>query len=172
MSRAMMDAWESFGDSVADMTENEYHWRPSPDALTFADLLPPESEDWRGYYAKMPTPPPLATIEHKIAHGAVCKIMYAEYGFRAGRLQWRWDDLRVPAILAAMHPSREAAPRGLRGWLDGLADADLPAQRKTNWGDLWPIERILWTMITHDIGHGAQIRTLRALYRATHAWPA
>ncbi len=80
LARAMDDAWESFGDSVAAVTEDEYHWRPSPDALTLADLLLLESEDWRGYYAKMPTPPPLATIEHKMAHVAVCKIMYTEYG--------------------------------------------------------------------------------------------
>ncbi len=77
--------------------------------------------------------------------------------------------LRVPRTFDAMRPYLEEAQRTLRGQLDHLRDADLPAPRMTNWGDRWPTERILWVMIAHDAHHGGQIRTMRAFYRTFHA---
>lgn len=165
LARQMDGAWGRFRDALEGLTEEEYHWRSSPDALTLAHFLPPDSEDWREYYAKMPSPPPLSTIEYKVAHVAACKIMYAEYAFREGLLRWRWTDLDVPRTLDAMHSYLEDAHTRLRKILDELTDSDLPVPRKTNWGELWPTERILWEMIAHDIYHGAQIRTMRTFYR-------
>ncbi len=189
LAREMDGAWKSFCDTLEGLTEDEYHWRPTPDALTLDDLFPPDSETWRTsarltgpadkqaleynrivereFFARMPSPPPLSTIEYKVAHVATCKIMYAEYAFRDGQLSWRWTDLRVPRRLDAMRVYLEDAHRTLRGYLDGLADADLQVPRQTNWGELWPTERILWVMIQHDGYHGGQIRTMRAFYRAT-----
>jgi hypothetical protein len=48
----------------------------------------------------------------------------------------------------------------------GLVDTDLQTRRKTNWGEHWPAERILWVMIAHDCYHGGQNRTMRAFYRS------
>ena len=39
--------------------------------------------------------------------------------------------------------------------------------RLTNWGEEWPTWRIFWTMIEHDIHHGAEIGALRDLLRVT-----
>ena len=175
MSRAMVDlllremdsAWEGFVDALEGLTDHEYHWRPAPNAFTLRHVVTPDSDDWPG--DPIDAPPPLSTIELKIAHVATCKIMYAEYAFREGRLRWRLADLRVPATLDAMRPYCAEAHRVLRGFVDGLSDADLPALRKTNWGASWPTEKIVWTMIAHDVYHGAQIRTMRAVYRAARA---
>jgi hypothetical protein len=35
----------------------------------------------------------------------------------------------------------------------------------TNWGEEKPTWRIIWTMIEHDVHHGAEIGVLRDLYR-------
>lgn len=168
LATAMDRAWAELEEAVAGLTEAEYRWQPSPDAFTLAELLPPASEDWRSYFAKMPRSGQLSTIEYKVAHVATCKVMYAEYAFRHGQLQWRWADLDVPRNLSEMIHYLERAHLELKNHVADLEDEDLPAARKTNWGDLWPTERILWTLIAHDIYHGAQIRTMRALYRASN----
>ncbi|MGH2375217.1 MAG: DinB family protein [bacterium] len=163
----MDSAWAGLQRVLEGLTENEYHWLPSPDALTIDVLLPPdEEEDPDAYWGRMPSPYPSSTIEYKAAHVATCKIMYVEYAFREGRLRWRRSDWNVPRTLAAMHPYLEHAHATLRSVLERLVDSDLTVMRKTNWGEFWPTERILWAMITHDIYHGAQIRTIRTFYRA------
>lgn len=172
--REMDSAWEGFVGALDGLTDDEYRWRPSADAFTLRHVVPPDSEDWPGDpvgTAALGRPRP-STIEWKVAHVATCKIMYAEYAFREGRLQWRLADLRVPSTLDAIRPYCAEAHRVLRGFADGLSDADLPALRKTNWGESWPTEKIVWTMVAHDIYHGAQIRTMRAVYRAARAQEA
>lgn len=161
-------AWSGFGEALAGLTEAEYRWKPGPDALTLADLLPQGSEDWRAYFANMPVSGRLSTIEYKVAHVATCKIMYAEYAFGPRRLQWRWADLDVPRVLPEMLQYVERAHAQVKSYLTDLEDADLPETRNTNWGELWPTERILWTLFAHDIYHGAQIRTMRGFFRAAH----
>jgi hypothetical protein len=49
--------------------------------------------------------------------------------------------------------------------LEGLANADLDGPRMTNWGEEKPTWWIFWTMIEHDVHHGAEIGVLRDLYR-------
>lgn len=166
---AMDRAWGELGEGLAGLTESEYHWRPSHDALTLEDLLPADSGDARAYFASLPASGRLSTIEHKLAHVATCKVMYAEYAFRRGTLRWRWADLSVPRNLPDMLQYLERAHLMLQSHVAELADADLPKTRKTNWGALWPTERILWTLIAHDIYHGAQIRTMRSFYATAHA---
>lgn len=163
--REMDSAWEGFLGALDGLTDDEYRWRPSVEAFTLGHVVPPDSEDWPG--GPVDAPPPLSTIELKVAHVATYKIMYAEYAFREGRLRWRLADLCVPATLDAMRRYCAEAHRALQEFVNGLSDAELPVLRKTNWGDSWPIERIVWTMIAHDVYHGAQIRTLRAMYRAS-----
>jgi hypothetical protein len=51
--------------------------------------------------------------------------------------------------------------------LAATGDRDLDAPRRTNWGEEWPTWRIFWTMIEHDIHHGAEIGALRDLRRVT-----
>ncbi|MGQ0549136.1 MAG: DinB family protein [Armatimonadota bacterium] len=167
LTRQMDNAWAGLREALEGLTEEEYHWRPSPDALTFDVLLPPDDEeDPHAYWGKMPFAFPSSTIEYKVAHVATCKIMYVEYAFGEGRLRWRWSDFNVPKTLATMRPYLERAHATLRRSVEGLADSDLAVMRKTNWGEFWPTEWILWVMISHDIYHGAQIRTIRTFYRA------
>ncbi len=95
-------------------------------------------------------------------------VMYAEYAFGEGRLRWRWSDLPVPRDLEEMHRYLERAHKTWRRCLDALTDSDFPLPRKTDWGELWPTERIVWEMIARDVYHEAQIRTTRAFYRTSH----
>ena len=76
-----------------------------------------------------------------------------------------WDDVDLPHTAATAIAQLEEGQTLLRADLDALADdAALDEMRLTNWGDRWPTWRIFWTMIFHDLHHGAEIGCLRDLY--------
>jgi len=54
----------------------------------------------------------------------------------------------------------------LRTDLAGLSDAALDDRVRTNWDEPWPVWKIFWTMIDHDVHQGAEIGCLRDLYRS------
>jgi len=89
--------------------------------------------------------------------------MYHEYAFGPGRLTW--DELDIPHTAAGAIAWLEEGHARLRIALDDLDDAELEEMRLTNWGEPWPTWRIFWTMISHDLHHGAEIGCLRDLYR-------
>ena len=112
------------------------------------------------------------TIVHRGVHVAACKVMYANHAFGDRALTWEaaGEQLRITS-------EAELAPEGVRAALDvghqrlrdalvKLTDADLDAMVFTNWGEQVPARRIFQVMIQHDIWHGGQIRTMRALYQA------
>ena len=103
-------------------------------------------------------------------HVAQCKVMYHEYAFGPGRL--RFDTVETPhtveRTLAMLHEGQAL----LLADLDALGDDDLEAPVMKNWGEPWPAWRIFWTMIHHDLHHGAEVGVLRDLYRAGATRPA
>ena len=88
-----------------------------------------------------------------ILHVASCKEMYREYAFGAARLSWQ-DMIEVarkhePQVEACRGWLKEAHERWIDSWKD-LADADLSAPRKTNWGEEKPTEWIISAMMGHN----------------------
>lgn len=163
LAREMDDAWNTLQKALDGLKEEEFWWRPSENAWTLRKI----NDRWSLDYDK-PTPIPKGplTIAWLIVHIAACKVMYVEYAFRKGEMTW--DDFILPSDLEGALIYLEQSHQPLRAALDGLMDEDLPKLRKTNWGELWPTERIIWTMIHHDIYHGAQIQAMRKIFQSQH----
>ena len=49
--------------------------------------------------------------------------------------------------------------------LQKLTDEQLDDRVPTSWGGLWPIKRIISTIIYHDAYHFGQINTIRKLFQ-------
>ena len=77
-------------------------------------------------------------------------------------------DLLSKEMEDAYRPLRDRLEEGhdlLVKDLEGLSgDEDLEFPVKTYWGELWPTWQIFWTMIHHDVHHGAEIGCLRDRY--------
>jgi hypothetical protein len=108
-------------------------------------------------------------------HVGACKIMYADYAFGDGTLQFGtpqvepWpEDAVAPGELV---PWLEAAHGALVDGVQALAgDADLDVPRLTNWGERRPTRWIIAAMITHDAYHAGEINHLRSLLDGDDRW--
>jgi hypothetical protein len=109
-------------------------------------------------------PAPLTTIGWRLVHVAECKVMYHEYAFGPGRLEW--PDIDSAHSPQAATAQLEEGQQRLVEDLQSVGPADLERSVMTNW-EQWPAWKIFWTMIHHDIHHGAEIGALRDLYRVT-----
>jgi hypothetical protein len=110
-------------------------------------------------------PAPLTTIGWRLVHVAECKVMYHEYAFGPGRLEW--PDIDSAHSPQAATAQLEEGQQRLVEDLQSVGPADLERSVMTNWGEQWPAWKIFRTMIHHDIHHGAEIGALRDLYRVT-----
>jgi uncharacterized damage-inducible protein DinB len=112
---------------------------------------------------------------HDIAgHVGACKVMYDDYAFGAGKLQFGTPEVEPFA--------EHGSPREVVAWLrDGHArlvdhvaaladDAELAVPRLTNWGELRPTRWIVAAMITHDAYHAGEINHLRSLLDGDDRW--
>ncbi len=157
----MEEAWETLRHRLDGLSQQEFFWQPVPDCWTVR-----RQEDGRwviDHGLPDPDPPPFTTIAWRLVHLAACKVMYHEYAFGSGKLDW--DELETPGTPEDATNCLEKGHARLRAALSGLADTDLAIGRRTNWGELWPTWRIFWTMALHDLHHGAEIGCLRDLYR-------
>jgi hypothetical protein len=164
LRRQMSSGWETLQEALKGMTEEEFWWKPSEDAWTLRFV---ENRWTLDYDRPKPIPKAPLTIAWLIVHIATCKLMYVEYAF--GPAQQTWDKIPIPSDLNSALACLEESHKRLAETLDSMTDNDLSTLRKTNWGELWPTEQIFWTLIHHDIYHGAQIQALRKLYHARHA---
>jgi hypothetical protein len=156
----MDEAWDPLSRRLSGVTDEEFMWEPVPGCWTVRQL---ETGRWLPDYLDKPgEPPPFTTLGWRILHLASCKLMYHEYAFGPGRLSW--DELDYPHSAAAAVEWLSEGHERLRSTLDSLKDEDLDTMRLTNWGEKWPTWRIFWTMISHDLHHGAEIGCLRDLY--------
>lgn len=165
LATQMDEAYDSLRRRLEGLSDQEFFWEPVPGCWT---AHPDESGRWVVDYAiPHPDPPPFTTIAWRLLHIATCKVMYYEYAFGPGRLTW--DELEIPHTVADTLAMLEDGHARLRRALDELADDDLEELRLTNWGEQWPTWRFFWTMIGHDLHHGAEIGCLRDFYRATQS---
>jgi uncharacterized damage-inducible protein DinB len=168
LSRQMAEAYRMIRDRVEGLTDDEFWWEPAPDCWT---VRLQENGKWAADYDEPdPEPAPITTIAWRLVHVAECKLMYHEYAF--GPAELVWPDLDSPHTAAAAIEALEDGQRVLTTDLEGLTDHDLDGPRLTNWGENWPTWKIFWTMINHDLHHGAEIGTLRDLYRVSAPAPS
>ena len=112
---------------------------------------------------------------HDIAgHVGACKVMYDDYAFGPGTLQFATPEVEPWAS--------GGSPHEIVGWLtetharlvDHVAaladDAELDAWRLTNWGEQRPTRWIVAAMITHDAYHAGEINHLRSLLDGDDRW--
>jgi uncharacterized damage-inducible protein DinB len=113
---------------------------------------------------------------HDIAnHVGACKVMYDDYAFGAGKLQFATPEVEpfadgsgspddVVAWLSEVHAR-------LVGHVAALADdAELDALRLANWGEQRPTRWLIAAMITHDAYHAGEINHIRSLLDGDDRW--
>jgi uncharacterized damage-inducible protein DinB len=115
------------------------------------------------------------SIEAIVVHVGACKIMYDDYAFGSGTLQWAtpqvepWPEGAAPR--AEVIPWLEAAHATLVGHVAALADdAELDRPRATNWGEDRPTRWLIAAMITHDAYHAGEINHIRSLLDGDDRW--
>jgi uncharacterized damage-inducible protein DinB len=157
LDHAFREVW----DRVQGLSDDEFFWEPVPNCWTVRQR--PDGRWSVDYPDVHPDPPPFTTIAWRLDHLGECKVMYHEYAFGPARLTWDEIDSAHTAEAAIRELAR--GHQLLTEALASLTDADLDADRLTNWGERWPTWRILWTMIHHDFHHGGEIGVLRDLHR-------
>jgi hypothetical protein len=115
------------------------------------------------------------SIESIVLHVGSCKVMYADYAFHDGTLDW--SDARVQPWPEGEAPMADA----IRWLIDTQAafasdvtaladDGELDRPRRTNWGDEWRTRSIIGAMITHDSYHAGEINHIRSLAHGDDRW--
>ena len=112
---------------------------------------------------------------HDIAgHIGACKVMYDDYAFGSGTLQFAtpevepWAGGGSPDEIVAWLTETHAR---LVGHVAALADdGELDARRLTNWGEQRPTRWIVAAMITHDAYHAGEINHLRSILGPDDRW--
>jgi len=152
------------------ITDDEFFWEPCPGCWT----LHPRSEvrtsrpegagDWvlDGDWEPAPDPAPVTTIVWRAAHVAAVNYVYWDYAFGPATLTF---DLEFPRTAQDVITWIRASQRPLLDAVQSLDDADLDRPRRTNWGEEWFTHRIIKTLITEQVHHGAEISLLRDLNR-------
>jgi hypothetical protein len=115
------------------------------------------------------------SIESIVLHVGSCKVMYADYAFHDGTLDW--SDARVQPWPEGAAPMGDAidwlveVQGGLVADVAGLTDdGELERPRRTNWGEEWRTRTIIGAMITHDAYHAGEINHLRSLIGDDDRW--
>jgi hypothetical protein len=114
------------------------------------------------------------SIRDIASHVGACKVMYDDYAFGGGTLQFGTPEVEPfagggsPADVVAWI---EAAHGGLVEHVAALQeDAELDKDRATNWGERRPTRWIIAAMITHDAYHAGEINHIRSLLDGDDRW--
>jgi DinB family protein len=88
--------------------------------------------------------------------------VYWDYAFGSASLTF---DLDLPGDVAEATDWLFASHQPVLDAVDGLTDADIDREVPTSWGELWPLHRVVATLVNEQVHHGAEISLLRDLYR-------
>ena len=115
------------------------------------------------------------TVESMALHVAACKLMYADYAFGSGSMQWgtpdvdgRWKSGAAP--VAEVTAWLRLAHLSFREHVAALEDDDLDRPRMTNWGELRPTRWIVAAITGHDFYHAGEVNHLRSLLGDDDRW--
>jgi uncharacterized damage-inducible protein DinB len=110
-----------------------------------------------------------------VVHVGACKIMYDDYAFGGGTLQWAtpevepWPEGAAPRDEVV--PWLETAHATFVGHVAALVDdAELDRPRATNWGEDASTRWLIAAMITHDAYHAGEINHIRSLFHGDDRW--
>jgi uncharacterized damage-inducible protein DinB len=109
------------------------------------------------------------------SHVGACKIMYDDYAFGTGTLQFGTPEVE-PFAEGAADPAAvigwlEEAHARLVGHVRALGDdTELDRPRLTNWGEQRPTRWIVAMMITHDAYHAGEINHIRSILGTDDRW--
>jgi uncharacterized damage-inducible protein DinB len=112
---------------------------------------------------------------HDIAnHIGACKVMYDDFAFGAGTLQFGTPEVEPFAT--------EGSPEDVIAWLEtthrrlvdhvtALADdGELDRRRLANWGEQRPTRWLIAALIAHDAYHAGEINHIRSLLDGDDRW--
>jgi hypothetical protein len=127
------------------------------------------NEQWRAL-----VPGASRTIADIASHVGSCKVMYDDYAFGPGALQWGTPEAE-PYVARGTRDEvvawLEASQARLVGHVAELVDdVELDVPRMTNWGELRPTRWIVAAMITHDAYHAGEINHVRSLLDGDDRW--
>jgi hypothetical protein len=154
---------------LASISADEFFWEPVVGCWT----VHPRSED-RGvsvdgsgewvidYDPAQPQPAPFTTIAWRTIHVASVNYLYWDYAFGSASLSF---DLELPSDVAEATDWLFASHQPILDALEGLTEDGLDQVVPTNWGDSWPVHRVLATLVNEQVHHGAEVSLLRDLYR-------
>ena len=161
-------------EALVDLLEEAFRGRgieasnESQAFLTNLETVPDDA--WRALPAGLSR-----SIESIALHVGACKVMYDDYAFGPGSLEWGTADVEPWA--AGTAPRDEVvvwiagAHRRLVDHVAGLADdTELDRLRPTNWGEWRPTRWLIAAMITHDAYHAGEINHLRSMLGSDDRW--
>jgi uncharacterized damage-inducible protein DinB len=114
------------------------------------------------------------SIRDIASHIGACKVMYDDYAFGTGTLQFGTPEVEPfadggsPSDVIAWIEAAHA--RLVEHVADLEDDAELDKSRATNWGEQRPTRWIIAAMITHDAYHAGEINHLRSLLAGDDRW--
>lgn len=176
---------QSLRETIADISEEEYHWEPISSSEQSSDrFLPPHRKRvWRvfqqdgiwmyDYALGKLDPPPFTTVAWIMNHIAQTADMYL-YCIKTGKpegVDRRWEDLPVPSSCKAMSSYILTALTSVREYLISIPDEyihnELNKLTPAPWGEMRPTYLNVWGgVVEHVIQHSIQIaaRKERILY--------
>ena len=114
------------------------------------------------------------SIRDIAGHVGSCKIMYDDYAFGSGKLEFGTPEVEPFA--------EGGSPADVIAWIEAAQallvehvaaledDAELDVLRPTNWGEQRPTRWIIAAMISNDAYHAGEINHVRSLLHGDDRW--
>ncbi len=106
------------------------------------------------------------SILGQVTHVAGCKVLYTSAAFYDMEIRLQAVTQRTIEIGTSWEAAKQYLSESQEYWLgswQGLTDSQLEDLVATNWGDRWPIWKVLHSMIAHDHYHAGQIALTRTV---------
>lgn len=169
LRRQLAHAFVAARWQVADLTDDEYLWAPTPTCWS----VRPHGGTWVIENPwPLTEPPPPTTIAWRLVHLAGWTDVYCSFTF--GDATASFDTIEVPSratdAVAWLARAQDAFERGALAVPDDTYD-DL---RPTHYGGRLSISLLVWQIAVEHLHHGAEIGVLRDLCRGqgrTDSWP-
>lgn len=114
------------------------------------------------------------SILGQVTHVAGCKVLYGSAGFHNLELRLREITDRTIRIGSDWAAAKDYLEEGHGYWLDcwqDFSESDLDTMIPTNWGDEWPLWKMITNMASHDSYHAGQIALTRTVAQPAETPP-